>query len=131
MTTEHFLSDLLMYWSQFVDSVNEVLWGSVLMYGLVAVGLFFTMYLGAPQFIRFGPAVRQVFGKLYKYQHTDRDGKSISSFQALAVAISAQVGTGNVAGVATAIMAGRRQIYRRSGILHLTRPAKLHRPHKR
>lgn len=106
MTTEHFLSDLLMYWSQFVDSVNEVLWGSVLMYGLVAVGLFFTIYLGAPQFIRFGPAVRQVFGKLYKYQHTDRDGKSISSFQALAVAISAQVGTGNVAGVATAIMAG-------------------------
>ena len=64
MTTEHFLSDLLMYWSQFVDSVNEVLWGSVLMYGLVAVGLFFTMYLRAPQFIRFGPAGRQVFGKL-------------------------------------------------------------------
>jgi len=89
-----------------VNTVNDVLWGSVLMYALVGVGLFFTCYLGFPQFIRFGPAVRQVFGKLYKEHPTDRDGRSISSFQALAVAISAQVGTGNVAGVATAIMAG-------------------------
>ena len=98
--------ELLGLWSQFVASVNEILWGSVLMYALVGVGLFFTVYLGAPQFRRFGPAVRQVFGRLYKEQHTDRDGRAISSFQALAVAISAQVGTGNVAGVATAIMAG-------------------------
>lgn len=89
-----------------VDGVNDVLWGYVLMYALVGVGIFFTLYLGAPQFIRFGPAVRQVFGKLYKTHPTDRDGRTISSFQALAVAISAQVGTGNVAGVATAIMAG-------------------------
>ena len=89
-----------------VDTVNDVLWGSVLMYALVGIGIFFTCYLGFPQFIRFGPAVRQVFGKLYKKHPTDRDGRSISSFQALAVAISAQVGTGNVAGVATAIMAG-------------------------
>lgn len=100
------MSELLGLWSQFVASVNEILWGSVLMYALVGVGLFFTVYLGAPQFRRFGPAVRQVFGRLYKEQHTDRDGRTISSFQALAVAISAQVGTGNVAGVATAIMAG-------------------------
>ncbi len=89
-----------------VNTVNEVLWGSVLMYALVGVGIFFTVYLGFPQFLRFGPAVRQLFGKLYKDHPTDRDGRSISSLQALAVAISAQVGTGNVAGVATAIMAG-------------------------
>lgn len=89
-----------------VDGVNSILWGYVLIYALVGVGIFFTVYLGAPQFIRFGPAVRQVFGRLYKEHPTDRDGRSISSFQALAVAISAQVGTGNVAGVATAIMSG-------------------------
>lgn len=89
-----------------VNGVNDVLWGYVLIYALVGVGVFFTIYLGCPQLIRFGPAVRQVFGRLYKEHPTDRDGHSISSFQALAVAISAQVGTGNIAGVATAIMAG-------------------------
>ncbi len=88
-----------------VDAVNDVLWGYLLIYGLVGIGIFFTLYLGFPQFIRFGPAVKQVFGKLYK-DDGKRDERSISSFQALAVAISAQVGTGNVAGVATAIMAG-------------------------
>lgn len=89
-----------------VNGVNDILWGYILIYALVGIGIFFTFYLGAPQFIRFGPAVRQVFGRLYKENPTNRDGRSISSFQALAVAISAQVGTGNVAGVATAIMAG-------------------------
>ena len=89
-----------------VSAINGVLWGYVLMYALVGVGIFFTIYLGMPQFIRFGPAVRQLFGKLYKTRPITRDGRSISSVQALAVAISAQIGTGNVAGVATAIMAG-------------------------
>lgn len=89
-----------------VNQVNDILWGYILIYALVGVGVFYTLYLGAPQIIRFSPAVKQLFGKLYKYSPKTRDGKSISSFQALAVAISAQVGTGNVAGVATAIMAG-------------------------
>jgi len=89
-----------------VSAINGVLWGYLLMYALVGVGVFFTIYLGMPQFRRFGPAVRQLFGRLYKTHPTDRDGRSISSVQALAVAISAQIGTGNVAGVATAIMAG-------------------------
>ncbi len=90
----------------FVDAVNGVLWDYILVYALVGIGIFYSIYLGFPQFIRFGPAVRQVFGKLYKENPMDRDGRSISSFQALAIAISAQIGTGNVAGVATAIMAG-------------------------
>ena len=89
-----------------VTAINDVLWGYILIYALVGIGIFFTIYLGAPQFFRFVPAVKQVFGQLYKEHPTNRDGESISSFQALAVAISAQVGTGNVAGVATAIMAG-------------------------
>ncbi len=92
-----------------VNAVNDVLWGYVLIYGLVGIGVFFTIYLGAPQLIHFGDAVKQVFGLLHKEDKvaaTKKDEQSISSFQALAVAISAQVGTGNVAGVATAIMAG-------------------------
>ena len=91
---------------QTVSAINGVLWGYVLMYALVGIGMFFTVYLGFPQFRRFGPALRQLFGKLYADHPASRDGRSISSVQALAVAISAQIGTGNVAGVATAIMAG-------------------------
>lgn len=101
---EHFIVAL----ETIVTAINDVLWGYILMYALVGIGIFFTIYLGAPQFIRFGPACRQVFGRLYKGHKPEgsNNEKSISSFQALAVAISAQVGTGNVAGVATAIMAG-------------------------
>ena len=97
---------LILMLDTIVTAINDVLWGYILIYALVGIGIFFTIYLGAPQFFRFVPAVKQVFGQLYKEHPTNRDGESISSFQALAVAISAQVGTGNVAGVATAIMAG-------------------------
>lgn len=89
-----------------VSDINTVLWGYILMYALLAVGIFYSFYLGWPQLIRFRPAVKQLFGKLYKYNPKLRDGTKVSSYQALAVAISAQVGTGNVAGVATAIVAG-------------------------
>ena len=101
---DHFIILTLDSW---VNAVNDVLWGYVLIYALVGVGIFFTLYLGAPQLIHFVPAVKQVFGFLYKEEKPAiKDEQHISSFQALAVAISAQVGTGNVAGVATAIMAG-------------------------
>ena len=43
---------------------------------------------------------------MFSKKDKDHEGKSLSQFQALAVAISAQIGTGNVAGVATAITAG-------------------------
>lgn len=102
------MGNLLPTIESIVNSVNDFLWGYVLMYALIGIGIFFTIYLGAPQFIRFGPACRQVFGRLYKGEKPpgSENENSISSFQALAVAISAQVGTGNVAGVATAIVAG-------------------------
>ncbi|SUB32382.1 amino-acid transporter sodium/alanine symporter [Neisseria gonorrhoeae] len=64
----------------------------------------FTLYLGAPQITKLGAGFKSVFGGLFA--KGDKDDKSLSQFQALAVAISAQIGTGNVAGVATAITAG-------------------------
>lgn len=90
-----------------VDAVNLVLWDYLLIYALLGIGLFFTIYLGAPQIVKFGTAMKTVFGGLFKKKDpADKDHKSLSQFQALAVAISAQIGTGNVAGVATAITAG-------------------------
>lgn len=88
-----------------IKILDTIIWDYFLMYGLLAIGLFFTVYLGFPQFRRFGAAFKQTFGGLFSKEKKEDDG-GVSSFSALAVAIAAQVGTGNIAGVATAIMAG-------------------------
>ena len=93
--------------SALVGAVNLVLWDYLLIYALLGIGLFFTIYLGAPQVTKLGAGFKSVFGGLFaKKDPADKDHKSLSQFQALAVAVSAQIGTGNVAGVATAITAG-------------------------
>ena len=92
--------------SALVGAVNLVLWDYLLIYALIGIGLFFTLYLGAPQITKLGTGFKSVFGGLFSKKDKDHEGKSLSQFQALAVAISAQIGTGNVAGVATAITAG-------------------------
>ena len=87
-----------------VGFVNSILWDYVLVFGLVGAGLYFTIRLGFPQITRFGVAAKKVFGGIFKKEKS-KEG-SMSSFQALATSIAAQIGTGNVAGVATAITLG-------------------------
>jgi AGCS family alanine or glycine:cation symporter len=88
----------------FVSKVNGILWDYVLIIGLVGIGLYFTVRLGFIQVRRFGAAAKRVFGGVFK-KEANKEG-SMSSFQALATSIAAQIGTGNVAGVATAISLG-------------------------
>ncbi|MDK4688480.1 alanine/glycine:cation symporter family protein [Kingella negevensis] len=92
--------------SKVVGAVNTALWDYLLIYALLGIGLFFTVYLGAPQITKFGVGFKSVFGGLFSKKEGEKDHQSLSQFQALAVAISAQIGTGNVAGVATALTAG-------------------------
>jgi AGCS family alanine or glycine:cation symporter len=87
-----------------VSSVNDILWNSVLIVALVGVGIYCSIRLGFPQIFRFGEASKMVFGGVFKKKE-NKEG-SMSSFQALATSIAAQIGTGNVAGVATAITLG-------------------------
>ncbi|HRC81045.1 MAG TPA: sodium:alanine symporter family protein [Sedimentibacter sp.] len=87
-----------------VSFVNGILWDYVLIFGLVGIGLYFTLRLGFIQVKRFGSAAKRVFGGVFKKEKA-KEG-SMSSFQALATSIAAQIGTGNVAGVATAITTG-------------------------
>ncbi len=88
-----------------VDSVNSFLWDYILIVLLVGVGLYFSFRLRFPQIRKIGQSFKQVFGGLFnKDKGADKDG--MSSFQALATAIAAQVGTGNLAGTATAISSG-------------------------
>lgn len=87
-----------------VGFVNGILWDYVLIFGLVGIGIFISIRLGFPQIKRFMPAMKQVFGGVFNKEE-NQEG-SMSSFQALATTMAAQIGTGNIAGVATAIISG-------------------------
>jgi amino acid carrier protein len=83
-----------------INTINEFIASNILVWGLLGAGTFLSIKLGFPQIVRFGRSLKIIFGK------KDKEEGSMSSFQALATSIAAQVGTGNVAGVATALTAG-------------------------
>lgn len=86
---------------EIIKSLNSVIVDYLLTFALVASGILFLFLNRGVQFRKFGAAFKQTFGGMFK-----KSDDGISSFQALAVAIAAQVGTGNVAGVATAMVSG-------------------------
>ena len=83
-----------------VSLINLVLWNYVLVYGLLAVGVYFTVRLAFLQ-VRLFPHMLHVIGR-----GTDGDHAGISPFQALCTSLASRVGTGNLAGVAIAISLG-------------------------
>ncbi len=83
-----------------IDFLNNIFWNYVLIYGLLSVGLFFTVRLGFVQFIHFPELFRVVFAS------GARDESGISPFQALTVSLASRVGTGNITGVAVALYLG-------------------------
>ncbi|WP_407292285.1 alanine/glycine:cation symporter family protein [Stutzerimonas zhaodongensis] len=83
-----------------VDFLNTIFWGYILIYGLLAVGVFFTIRLGFLQFVHFGEMVRAIRGA------RKSDASGISPFQALCTSLASRVGTGNLAGVAVALYLG-------------------------
>ena len=87
-----------------VVNINTYLSSYILVFLLIGVGLFYSIRTRFVQVRCFGEGMRKVFGNL-----TLRGGKQehgMSSFQALATAIAAQVGTGNIVGGSGAILAG-------------------------
>lgn len=88
-----------------VKSINGVLWGSLLIFLLCGTGLYFAVVLKLVQVRKFKDGFKRTFGGIsLKGAKAGSDG--MSSFQALSTAIAAQVGTGNLAGAATAIASG-------------------------
>lgn len=83
-----------------IDFLNTIFWGYVLIYGLLAVGVFFTFRLGFLQFLHFGEMVKAIRGS------RESDESGISPFQALCTSLASRVGTGNLAGVAVALYLG-------------------------
>jgi AGCS family alanine or glycine:cation symporter len=83
-----------------INFLNDIFWGYILIYGLLAVGLFFTVRLGFIQFVNFGEMFRAVLGS------KKGDSAGITPFQALCTSLASRVGTGNLAGVAVALYLG-------------------------
>ena len=90
---------------EFVKAVTEWLWGLILLIILCGTGIFFTIRLKFIQVRKFGEGCRLVFGH-FKSSGGERKEGEMTPFQSLATAIAAQVGTGNLTGAATALIAG-------------------------
>lgn len=91
---------------EIIVKVNGILWGWPTIILLLGTGIYFTVITGCVQIRRIGMAFKETFGFLFEKEKKQKKEGEVSSFQSLATAIAAQVGTGNLAGVATAIAAG-------------------------
>lgn len=83
-----------------MNFINNILWGSVLIYLLLGTGIYFTLRTRFIQLRHFS----HMFSVLKNSNKSDSAG--ISSFQALCTTLAARVGTGNLTGVAIALTAG-------------------------
>lgn len=88
---------------KFNSFVNGIVWGPWMLTLLVGTGIYLTILLGFPQVRYFGAMFKEVFGGLKK--KGEGEG-TISSFAALSTALASTIGTGNIAGVATALHLG-------------------------
>ena len=82
-----------------INSANDVLYSYILVILLLLGGLYFTVRTKFAPFRLFGEQIRAVTEK-------PKDGKGVSSFQALMVSTASRVGTGNIVGVATSLCLG-------------------------
>jgi AGCS family alanine or glycine:cation symporter len=87
-----------------VQTINGYLSDYVLVFLLVAVGLWYSIKTRFVQVRCFGEGMKRVFGDLSLNGRKHKSG--MSSFQALATAVAAQVGTGNIVGASGAILTG-------------------------
>ena len=88
----------------FVQTVNSYLSDYILVILLIGVGLWYSIKTNFVQVRCFGEGMKKVFGNLKLNGEKHESG--MSSFQALATAIAAQVGTGNIVGASGAILTG-------------------------
>ncbi len=100
---------LLQWIEQINKSVNSVIWGPVLLIILAGSGIYFTLRTGFFQLRKTGEIFRCTLGSLFgknKADKASKDKHAITPFQAMTTALAGTLGTGNLVGVATAIVLG-------------------------
>lgn len=91
---------------QIFEVVSGWVWGPVMLVLLVGTGVLLTVLLKGLQFTMLGYALKQAFMPHKKKDDGEDHEGDISHFGALMTALSATIGTGNIAGVATAVVVG-------------------------
>lgn len=90
----------------FIADMNGIVWGPYFLIPLLCgTGLYFTIRLGGVQVTKFGMGWKRLFGN-FSLKGKEAGKHGMSSFQAVATAIAAQVGTGNLVGAMTALIMG-------------------------
>ena len=96
--------------NELITQINDAIWGYVLIGVLIICGIWFTWKTKGVQFRMVGEMLRLLADSATSgtdsLSDKDKNQKHISSFQAFAVSVATRVGTGNLAGVATAIAIG-------------------------
>ena len=92
-----------MGFNDILSEINDVMYTYILVILLVGAGIYFTIRTKGVQFRLLGDGIKSMLEKADK---TENGEKKVSSFQALMISTASRVGTGNIAGIATAIAAG-------------------------
>ena len=92
------MTDALAQWNTWL---NGYVWGSPMIVLLVGTGIVLTVLTGGIQFRRLGTVFMEVLGR-----HRSRGDGTVTPFQAVATALASTVGTGNIVGIATAVVLG-------------------------
>ena len=89
-----------------LDIIGNWVWGPPMLLLLVGTGLYLTLRLGGLQFRTLPYALKMAFGRRGRSAEASLGRGDVSHFAALMTALSATIGTGNIAGVATAMVSG-------------------------
>ena len=90
-----------------LTAFDDWLWGNWLLFVLLGVGILYTVITGGIQIRRFGYIIRKtVWEPIRSKNKESKESGTISSFQALCTAVASCVGSGNIVGVSTAVLAG-------------------------
>ena len=86
------------------SAINGFVWGVPMLVLLVGTGILMTLRTRGVQFRKFGYAMKNTIGKIF---HKTAAGKGeMTPFQAMSTALAGTVGTGNIAGITTAVTLG-------------------------
>lgn len=100
------MEDFLEIFTKVERSINDFVWGPIMLALLVGTGVFLTFRTGWVQVRWFGYIMRNTVGSLFSKKNQRDHGSNLSPFQAVTTALAGTVGTGNIAGVTGAIFIG-------------------------
>ena len=86
--------------NNFLQHVDDLVWGVPLIVAILLTGIYLTIRLKGIQITKLPKALK------YMFENEESGHGEVTSFAALCTALSATIGTGNIVGVATAIVAG-------------------------